>query len=311
MNGIAKVSSENNEKGFVFNIQKFSTHDGPGIRTTVFMKGCPLKCNWCANPESKLLPPQLMVRDINCKACGRCVDACPQHAIYLTEEPRRRIDWSLCNQCLQCTEVCIYESLGVVGRYMSVDEIVEEVEKDRIFYKNSGGGVTLSGGEPLFQWRFVRNLLKVFKERDLHTALDTCGCAPEEAFEEIIPYVDLVLFDIKHLDAEKHLGSTGVDNRLILRNAATVAKKVRTWFRVPLIPGFNESPEHIRRVGELAKELGVEKVSLLPYHEGGKLKSSQIGETYQNSMANVPDEDLIQRVKHVLGETGVTVSVGS
>lgn len=311
MSSADECTPKNTKKGVVFNIQRFSIHDGPGIRTTVFMKGCFMKCAWCSNPESQKLLPQLMVRDVKCTVCGRCAEACTEHAISLTEEPRRLIDWSVCTQCMKCAEVCIYESLGVIGKYMDVEEIVNEVKKDEIFYKNSGGGATISGGEPLFQHEFVVNLLKALKEEDIHTALDTCGYVSFEVLQEALPYVDLLLFDIKHLDAEEHRRYTGVDNALVLSNARSASKMVRTWFRVPLIQGFNDSSEDIRKITQMAKELNVEKLSLLPYHEGGKSKSYQIGETYSIPHAKAPDENHIQRLRDLVSEIGVATTVGN
>lgn len=297
-------------KGVVFNIQRFSVHDGPGMRTTVFLKGCPLKCAWCANPESQELLPQLMLRDVKCVACGSCAQACPRQAISLTKKQGRRVNWRACNQCLKCTDVCLYEALGAIGKYMDIAEIVQEVERDRIFYLNSGGGVTLSGGEPLAQYDVALKLLQTFKANGLHTALDTCGYASEEIFEEILPYVDLVLFDIKQLDAEQHRKYTGVDNERILRIARFVSQKVRTWLRVPLIEGFNDSPEDIRGMSRMARELGVEKISLLPYHEGGRSKSLQIGKIYRMPRAKPPGEEHIQRLQEIASEMGVTATVG-
>ena len=300
-----------NEQGIVFNIQRFSIHDGPGIRTTVFMKGCPLKCGWCSNPESQELLPQLMVRDIKCTACGQCVETCPKNAVTLTKERGRQIDWDLCSQCFECVEGCLYGSLEVIGKYMGIEEIVKEVEQDRIFYKNSGGGVTISGGDPMLQHQFVLRLLKALKEESFHTALDTSGYASEEIFDEILHYVDLILFDIKQLNSEKHLRYTGVSNDLILTNARIASKKVRTWFRIPLIEGFNDSPEDMKRAAQMAKELGVEKISILPYHEGGQSKSSQIGKSYSMSQAKAPDEEHINRLREIEFDIGVAITVGS
>lgn len=299
-----------NQKGIVFNIQRFSIHDGPGIRTTVFMKGCPLKCAWCANPESQEMFPQLMVRDVKCTSCGKCVQTCPNNALLLSKKQGRKINWDLCDQCLKCVNVCIYKSLVVTGKYMDVEEIVQEVEKDRIFYMNSGGGITISGGEPLVQYPFVIDLLQALKEKGLHTALDTCGYAPKMVLDNILRYVDLVLFDIKQLDTEKHQKYTGVDNHQILSNARIVSKRVKTWFRIPLIEGFNDSPEDIKRVAQIAKDMGVEKISVLPYHEGGQSKSIQIGKIYRMWSTKSPDDAHIRRLTDIASEIGVATTVG-
>ena len=164
-----------NKNGLIFNIQKFSVHDGPGIRTTVFMKGCPLQCLWCSNPESQKCYPELMIRDIHCKGCGACVRVCPQKAITITKKDGRKIDRRKCDSCLVCVDSCLYHSLNRCGQYLSVQEVLDEVMQDSLFYKNSGGGVTISGGEPLAQSRFVRNLLAECKKEGLHTTLETTG----------------------------------------------------------------------------------------------------------------------------------------
>jgi pyruvate formate lyase activating enzyme len=198
-----------------------------------------------------------------------------------------------------------------MGRDSDSAEIIQEVGKDRLFYQNSGGGVTLSGGEPLGQPQFVRKLLRDLKERGYHTALDTCGFAAEPIFADILPYTDLVLFDIKQLNDQKHLASTGVSNRLILTNARMVSTRVRTWFRIPLIEGFNDSPEEVRIVADMARDMGVEKISFLPYHEGGRAKRSQLGQGFWNWPVRAPSENHIQRLKKIAEERGVKVSVGN
>ncbi len=174
------------DKGIVFNIQRFSTHDGPGIRTTVFLKGCPLTCHWCSNPESQYGKPQLMIRDLKCSGCGACAPACPEHAIVFSEGGIREIKWEKCSNCFSCVDACLFQALTAVGKYMTVDEVVETVEKDRVFYKNSNGGVTFSGGEILTQHHFLENLLIKFKKNGIHTCIDTTGFAPENVIQKII-----------------------------------------------------------------------------------------------------------------------------
>lgn len=304
------MGNTENNRGIVFNIQRFSIHDGPGIRTTVFMKGCPLKCAWCSNPESQAATPQLMVRDIKCVACGQCASVCPTRAITLTETEGRRISWCRCDQCLKCVDVCLYDSLTAIGKHMRVEDILEEVEKDRIFYKNSSGGVTISGGEPLQQSEFVYELLQALKQHELHTALDTSGCAPGEVFDRLLPYVDLCLFDIKTLDPDKHREYTGVDNDLIIANARRVSAQVTTWFRIPLIKDFNDSETDFKKVVEMALDLGVEKISLLPYHEGGKVKTHQIGTAYTMGRATPSAQDHIQHLMGIAAQMGMACTTG-
>jgi pyruvate formate lyase activating enzyme len=305
------IRNGHSDRAVVFNIQRFSIHDGPGIRTTVFFKGCPLRCDWCSNPESQDPIPQLMTRDIQCVACGKCAEVCPEKAIFLNPGGSRQVCWDKCNRCFRCVDACLYGSLTVMGRMAGVDEIIREVERDRLFYQNSGGGVTLSGGEPLSRPQFVLQLLGRLKEKDLHTALDTCGFAPEEVVTAVFPHADLVLYDIKQLNDEKHMNSTGVSNRSILANARLACSRARTWFRVPLIEGYNDDPEDVRALADMAKEMGAEKISFLPYHEGGMTKRRQIGKDPSSPATRPPSEEQIQKLKKIVEDRGVAVSVGS
>ena len=305
------LNDQNAEKGLVFNIQRFSIHDGPGIRTTVFMKGCPLKCRWCSNPESQDFSPNLIARDINCKGCGECVKVCPERAITITEEYGRKIDWEKCNHCLKCVDACIYNSLNACGSYMEIKEILDEVMSDQDFYRNSGGGVTVSGGEPLSQAGFVAKLLEASKREGLHTTLDTSGFAPWEKMEKVSRFVDLFLFDVKHLDTDEHKRMTGVENELILENLKKVSKLKDVWLRLPLIADFDDSEEYVKRIILLGKDLGVKKISLLPYHEGGRSKSEQIGRPYPIPEAKAPSDEHVQHLKELIEKEGIKASIGN
>ena len=295
------------DKGLIFDIQRYSLHDGPGIRTTVFMKGCPLNCRWCSNPESIKPYLQIMTNDSKCVRCGKCAEVCLPGAI--TVDGKRKINRSKCNLCLKCTEYCPTGAIRVVGQYVTVDEVISEVKKDRLFYQNSGGGVTISGGEPLFQWKFVSSLLKECKREGLPTTLDTSGYAEWEVLDNILRYVDLVLFDIKHMNSLSHKWGTGRENPLILKNARSTAQRVRTWLRFPLIPGYNDSEANIRDLAHFAKEIGIEKISILPYHEWGKSKYKQLGRRYIQKVKPL-DEDYLLTLQKKLSDP-VRVTIGS
>jgi len=296
-------------RGLVFDIQKFSLHDGPGIRTTVFMKGCPLACRWCSNPESQSPKQEIMTYDIRCIACGKCAEACGTGAITF-DGVKREIDWEKCIECLECAKACPARGIECVGRYMTVDQVVAKVEQDRIFYDNSGGGMTVSGGEPLVQWEFVSSVLQRCREKGIHTALDTCGMAPWKNVERVIEHADLVLFDIKHMDSAVHKKGTGVGNETILENARKVAQRVTTWIRIPLIPGFNDSESNLTRVARFASEIGAKKISLLPYHDLGSSKYPKLGRTYPMEDAPLFAEEKVEELKTRLEAVGLTVQIG-
>jgi pyruvate formate lyase activating enzyme len=284
-------------KGYVFNIQRFSIHDGPGIRTTVFLKGCPLRCGWCSNPESLRSFPEIITRDIKCIKCGRCIKACPQEAIVAQDHVQRVIQWEQCDQCLQCAEDCPAGAIDIMGNYVSVEEVIEEVLRDIHFYTENSGGMTLSGGEPLFQWQFALDLLREAKQKGLHTVLDTSGYTDWEILEKILEYTDLVLYDIKHMDDELHQRDVKVSNHQILDNLEKIASqsKTRIWIRCPVIPDFNDTEENFGEMAGFILGLGkkVEKVSLLPYHRFGELKYSAGGKKYPyEGKAQLPDEKI-------------------
>jgi len=302
--------ADRNKTGTVFDIQPFSIHNGPGIRTTVFVKGCPLRCLWCGNPESQLTKPILLARETKCVACGACAAVCPQKAITIVDG-KRIIDWSKCDQCLKCVEHCIYGSLHITGETKTVGECIDAVMKDEIFYQTSGGGMTISGGEPLMQSEFVTELFKAAKEKGLHTALDTTGYADWSIMEKVLQYVDLILYDVKNMDPVKHKEGTGVSNELILENFRKASKLAEVWVRIPLIEGYNDSVENITKVAELAEECGVKKVSLLPYHEGGVSKCEQIGVEYKLKNAKAPSNEHMQELADICKAKGIKVVLGS
>ena len=302
------------EKGIIFNIQRFSIHDGPGIRTTIFFKGCPLSCLWCSNPEGIKPTPQIIVRQNKCIGCGECGKVCKQGAIQATSgngTERVQVNWGRCDQCLECTKVCPTGAISSVGKEVTVEETIVSASADRAFFQNSGGGVTASGGEPLYQWRFVKEVFRRLRAKGIHTTLDTCGYVAWEVLEEVLPYTDLVLYDLKHMDRKVHRKLTGKDNSLILSNAMKTAGKVETWFRVPLVPGCNDSAESIQEIAKFAVSLKVQRVSLLIHHEFGKHKYEQIGEHYSLKVVKPTEDEWIKNVRQVIERYNLTVTVNN
>jgi len=306
---MSSKDSEKNNKGLVFNIQKFSLHDGPGIRTTVFMKGCSLACKWCSNPESINRNQEIMTHNVRCIACGKCAASCPIGAIAFTDK-HREIEWEKCNNCLECASVCPAKAIELIGHYMTVEEVMKKVEADRTFYENSNGGMTVSGGEPLVQSKFVTELFKKCREKGIHTTLDTTSNAPWQNIESVLEYVDLVLQDIKHMDTGMHKKGTGVGNELILENAKKIAKRKRIWIRIPLIPGFNDSEANIKKTAEFASDIGAEKVSVLPYHELGSSKYPALGRVYPMQGTKPPEKKVMERVRKTIESYGLKVEIG-
>jgi len=286
----------NTQIGSIFNIQKFSLNDGPGIRTTVFLKGCMLRCLWCHNPESHSSKPQLMLYREKCIGCGECVRRCPRQLHSFSEDGEHRIDRQRCAACSSCVDGCA-GALEIVGREASVEDILREVEKDRRFYEHSGGGMTVSGGEPLMQPEFTLALLREAKGRGLHTCLETCGYAPWEKLQALIPFVDLFLWDVKETDDALHREFTGVSAERILDNLRRLSDAgASIVLRCPLIPGYNDRPAHLAAIAALAEELtGVIRVDVEPYHPLGKGKSESLGKEYAPGDLTFPENETVQQ----------------
>jgi len=297
------------KKGMLLNIQRFSVHDGPGIRTLVFMKGCPLRCSWCSNPESQSREPELGFFQIKCVQCGKCVEACPLGAVTLSSDGEIATDRKICDNCGKCVEACSYEAREMAGEWVTVEYLLAEVEKDRDFYSNSGGGVTVGGGEPTYQPDFVREFLKECQENWLHTAIETCGHAPWKNLEGILEYVDYVLCDIKHMDPAVHKRITGVSNKLILSNIKKIVSNQAQpiIIRVPIIPGLNDAETNIRATAEFVSGLEkVEGIELLPYHRLGISKYEQFDKPYPLRELIAPEVDHMEKLEAIIASYGLT-----
>lgn len=262
--------------GTVTDFKRFAVHDGDGIRTTVFLKGCPLKCVWCHNPEGIGRKPQLAFYREKCSGCGNCAEICP-NGVHQLADGVHTLCRDACVTCSACTEVCYAEALHLYGRTMTAGDVIDKVLEDAVFYTD-GGGMTLSGGEPTQQPEFVKALLVLAKEHEINTALDTCGFARREIYENLLPYVDTFLYDIKHITEEGHLRCTGVSNRQILENLRFLSDAgARIEIRMPLVPGYNDDEETLHGIGQFLSGIQITRMRLLPYHSYARSKYDALG----------------------------------
>jgi pyruvate formate lyase activating enzyme len=299
-------------RGLIFDVQRFSIHDGGGIRTLVFLKGCPLRCLWCCNPESQRGQPELMLFPARCIGCGRCLEACPQGAVVAGGQGTFLTDRALCVACGTCAETCPANARALRGRSVTVEELLREVERDRVFYSTSGGGVTVSGGEPLLQAAFVAAFLRACKSRAIDTAVETCGHVAWSDLALVLPYVDAFLYDVKHLDSTAHRRLTGVGNELILANLRHLAKEgVPTIIRMPLVPGANTDAESVRAVAQLARKVSAVELHLLPYHRFGEAKYSTLGRGYPLDGVAPLSAEAVEALREIaVADCGLPVRVG-
>ena len=306
----------------VTDIQKFCVNDGPGFRTNVYLKGCPLRCAWCHNPETIHPYPEIYWKRRLCVQCGECLAVCPRDAIEppvdpaLSQSPAsgyQKIHRDLCDRCMACVSACSYNALEVVGKAMSVDEILDVVEQDRPFYENSGGGMTLSGGEPSVNAEFACQLLKEARKRGLHRCLDTNGYSPFEVLEGLVKLSDIILYDLKHLDSAPHKEMTGVDNALILENLSRLLETgAEVWVRIPVIPGWNDSLSYHKRCAEYLAGLPgkIARVDLLPYHNWCEDKYGWLGLSWPMGTVQAMDPGFLEIPVDFYKDKGLMATVG-
>ncbi|MBC3901681.1 MAG: glycyl-radical enzyme activating protein [Firmicutes bacterium HGW-Firmicutes-4] len=297
-------------KGVIFDIQRFSVHDGPGIRTIVFLKGCPLKCDWCSNPESQQSQQELMFIGHNCIGCSKCLSVCPAGAIDM-ENPSRVIQ-KKCTHCGKCVEVCYAGALNMAGEEKTVEMVLSELKKDAIYYRNSGGGITFSGGEPFFQQEFFEQLLMGCRSIGWHTTIETTGVATEKGLNRILPLVDLVFMDIKHMDDQKHQLYTGTSNKTVLKNAKIIAKTgVPMIVRIPVIPEVNDDLMNIQATADFVRSLeSVKELQLMPYHRLGQNKYDYLGREYALNEIKPANKASIDQLKEAVEAYGLKCSIG-
>jgi pyruvate formate lyase activating enzyme len=297
--------------GMIFDIRKFSIQDGPGIRTTVFFKGCPLDCWWCHNPESQSPDIGRMVRLSRCQRCGACAEACPENAIRMAAEGPVT-DALRCTLCGRCSAACFTDARELTGRRVGVAEIMAQIRSDIPFYDESQGGVTFSGGEPLLQPDFLLALLQACRAEEIHTAVDTSGHTPWSVIERIIPYVNLFLYDLKAVDDGVHQGYTGVSNRLILENLQRIAALGSPIIlRMPLVPGINDDPAGLDEAARLAVSLpSLDHIDLLPYHNSAAAKYEGLGMPYRLPQVQSPHPEYLAEIAARLQAYGLTVHIG-
>ena len=305
------MENEGNVTGTVFNIQHYCIHDGLGIRTNVFVKGCPIHCAWCANPESQNSEPQLMYLADKCTGCGACIAACPQNAVARKADQPALVeaDRSICRACGVCVNACKNDARSISGKTMSVNEAFAEVEEDRLFY-GKGGGLTVTGGEPLAHPDFTTALLKKTRESGISTAIETCGAVSWPIMQKALPYVDMVLYDIKQMDSNLHKQYTGVRSEGILENLRRISNETSCDIivRCPIIPPCNNSPEHLHALGSFLKEnaIRVREVNLLPYHNLGEGKRVQLETDIEPFSSHTPSEQEMESLREIVRSYGFT-----
>jgi pyruvate formate lyase activating enzyme len=300
------------ESAVVFDLQKFSVHDGPGIRTLIFFKGCPLRCAWCSNPESQSAKPEMVFFPNDCIGCLNCMAACEHGACRVDENGGLRFDHSLCIDCGACVETCYAGARVLLGRSATVEDVLCEVRKDLVFYRNSGGGVTLGGGEPAVWSRFAAQLLRALKAEGIHTAIETCGHFPYAEIERLLPHLDLVMYDVKHMDPAQHERYTGATNETILANFERLAAEdVEIVVRIPVVPGVNDDVENIERTADfVAARRIAAAIELLPYHRFAQDKYVRLGREYDFPGLLPPEDRHMEELAALVRSRALTCRIG-
>ena len=306
---------DENHKGIILHMERMALFDGEGMRTVVFLKGCPLRCRWCSTPESQIPAPQLGYDADRCSGCGSCVTICPQKAIRPTEDGRRvETDPDRCDLCFDCVTACPEKARKAYGREVTPSQILTEVEKDEIFYFHSGGGVTISGGEPLIQVGFVREILEGCRERGIHTAVETSGHVPWENFLVVLPLLDAVLVDVKVHDSRRHRELTGHGNERIMANIKNIDRSdfpVDLFIRIPLIPGINDDEENLSATAEFCRGLKkFKELHILPYHRMGVVSYRYLGMDYPLEETKIPGIEQIEEIAERLRRKNIKVKIG-
>lgn len=296
-----------NKTGLIFNIQRYSLHDGPGVRTALFFKGCPLSCLWCQNPEGLKSKKELFQSSVKCIGCNSCLNNCPEGAINFNGQVAA-IDRSKCKLCQSCSDNCPTRALEVIGKEMTIREIIGEVLKDMVIFEESGGGVTLSGGEPLLQLTFVTELLKAMKKLNINTAIETSGYVSLEALKKVSPWTDLFLYDIKLIDPEESKKYTGICSKPIINNLKHLAQNgSQITVRMPLIPGINNHHDHLRLVADTLKENGINELELMPYHKLGVDKYRGLNMDYSLQELEPPSKEMMAAARDAFLNEGISI----
>jgi glycyl-radical enzyme activating protein len=304
-----------NKKGIIFDIQGFSVHDGPGCRTVIFLKGCPLRCGWCANPEGLISLPEIMYYKSECVKDHFCIDSCPHHAIsFKNKDHFITINSTICKDCTdaKCIRACHQNALRIAGYYITVEELMKKIQRDRQYW-GIRGGITLSGGEPLFQPEFATDILKQCHDSYIHTALETCGYVSYKIYEYALNYVDWIFFDVKHLNSEIHQQGTGVPNELILKNATRIAAQgnYRMIIRMTIIPGYNDSAKNVASTAKFIKKIGLQEVNILPLHHLGTSKYELLGKEYTYHGIKSPRLEKMEEIKRIFERYSIKCYIDS